>query len=79
VDEEIGVSSIVGDRRGPLVQLVWGSKVAQFSPTEARAHALRILEAAEAAVNDAFLVEFLKQKVGAGDDIVGLVLVDYRT
>ena len=52
-----------GTSRRPYVQLVWGAQVAQLSPDDARAHALRLLEVAEAAEQDAFLVEFA-EKIG---------------
>ena len=55
-DDRISISSgYGGTSRKPYVQLVWGAQVAQLSPDETRAHALRLLEVAEAAEQDAFL------------------------
>ena len=57
--DRISISSGYGGHsRKPYVQLVWGKHVAQLSPDEARAHALLLLEVAEAAEQDAFIVEF---------------------
>ena len=45
-----GVSAFTGDG---FVTLKWGESAGQLTPAEARAHALAILEAAEAAESDA--------------------------
>lgn len=67
--EQISITSLLGDRRGALVQLVWGSQVAQLTPEEARAHALRILECAEAAEQDAFLFDWLRTSENGGEPV----------
>ncbi len=76
--DRISVSSIYGDRRGPLVQIIWGSNIAQLTPQEARAHALSVLEAAEATVYDAFLLEFLAEKVGIMGKQMVAIMADFR-
>ncbi len=76
--ENIGVSSIYGDRQGPLVQIVWGPNVAQYPPQEARALALTIIEAAEASVYDAFLLDFLAERVGVTKAQMAAVMLDFR-
>ncbi len=66
--EMIHIESIYGARTGePLVELRWGAEEGQFTPDEARAHALRVLEAAEAAEQDAFLMDWLLHQVGVID------------
>ena len=57
--DTIWVASLVSaTTREGVVMFTWGEKRAQLSLEEARAHARRILEAAEAAETDALLVEF---------------------
>lgn len=63
MSDVIGISSGYGAQRKAYVQLVWGEKVAQLTPDEARAHALRILECAAAAETDAFLLEWTRETV----------------
>lgn len=61
----IEIESMVGrSAREPYVILTWGEERGRLTPTEARHHARRILEAAEAADQDAFMVHFLVDKVG---------------
>jgi hypothetical protein len=49
------------------------------SPTEARAFALSIIEAAEAAETDQLVMEWLKDAVGVQDDLDAVkVLKDFR-
>lgn len=66
----IGVQSIVSMRtREPLVLITWGDQSGQLSPDEARQHALRILECAEAAESDAFVFGWLTRDiVGTAED-----------
>jgi hypothetical protein len=77
---DILVESTVSHRTlEPLVTLRWGLMRGQLSPDEARAHALLILEAAEAAQSDAFLVHFLKTKIGVQEiEKIAMVLSDMR-
>lgn len=65
-------------RRG-IVRLGYGITFdLQVSPFEARKIALSILEAADAAEGDEFLVTFLQKKVGVGLDGAVAVLRDFR-
>ncbi len=50
----------------------------QLSPTDARALAFNILSAAEAAENDAFLIEFVKEELNQDDHVAASILVEYR-
>jgi len=63
----------------PFIQLILGDKViAQQSPEMARAHALAMLEAAEAAEQDAFIVHFAKTRMGVDENVAAHILVDFR-
>lgn len=63
----------------PFVQLLQDEQIiAQMSPEMARDHARAITEAAEAAEQDAFIVEFMQQRVGLDFDSAAKVLVDLR-
>ena len=68
--ETIWAKSIVSGRTFmPLVELEWGKKTAQLDIEEARELALHILEAAEAAVSDAFVFHWLtKDTIGTTED-----------
>jgi len=63
----------------PFVIMRWGSQAGRFSPDDARQHAYKILEAANSAETDAFLIHFLAEKVGLGREICAPVLRDFRT
>lgn len=64
----------------PFVQVVIDAldASAQMSPAEARSLALNLLEAAEAAESDAFLVTFLRDTIGAEDRSIASILTDFR-
>lgn len=62
----------------PLVELGWGEDVHQVSPDEARAIAVSIFEAAESAETDAFIVQWLRGKIGLEIRGVAQVLRDFR-
>lgn len=75
----IEVESMVASRsREPFVVLKWGAESGQLTPAQARDHARRILEAAEAADQDAFLVWWLTERVGATGEHAGGLLVEFR-
>lgn len=64
----------------PFVQLILrGDVIAQMDSTEARDHARAITEAAEAAEQDAFLVDWLQYKMDLTFDQACASLIDYRT
>ena len=63
----------------PFIQLIRNDQViAQMSVSQAREHGLAILEAAEAAEQDAFLVQFAKDRLGVDDRCAAIILQDFR-
>ncbi len=75
------VSSGFGHRtQAPFVQVLVEAAdfMAQMSPGEARGLALNLLQCADAAESDAFLIGFLRAKVGVEDEAVAGVLADFR-
>lgn len=79
----IWVSSLFGlETREPLVEICMeyeGRNLSiQVSPDEARKIALNILAAAEAALGDAFLVQFARDRVGTSDQGAAHMLHEYR-
>lgn len=71
-------SMVSGRTREPFVVLRWGAEGGQLTPMEARQHARRLLEAAEAADQDAFLVDFLRDRVGVDVPQQMAVLLEFR-
>lgn len=75
----IRLEGIVSSRTGaPKVTIRWGLQLAQLSPAEARERALAVLECADAAESDAFLVTFLKEKINLPPDKYGVILNEFR-
>jgi hypothetical protein len=69
----------VNQKGEPFVQLILdGVVIAQMDPEDARDHARAITEAAEAAEQDAFLVTWVKEKVGAGPAEAAVMLQEFR-
>lgn len=69
----------VNPKGEPFVQLLKGEHIiGQMSPEQARDHARAIMEAAEAAEQDAFMMAFLQQKIGLDFHQAGQVLIDFR-
>lgn len=68
------------NRQGePFIQLILGDKlIAQQSVTQAREHAMAILEACEAAEQDAFLIDWLTTKLDAEPAMGAGTLQDFR-
>jgi hypothetical protein len=63
----------------PFVQLLRGTEiVGQMSCEEARDHARAMLEAAEAAEQDAFMMSWVVNHVGAGKEAAVGLIVDFR-
>ena len=58
---ESGVSAKTGE---PFMHLRWGDQAGQFSPADARDHAMRIIDAAAASEFDAALVKALTTEMG---------------
>jgi hypothetical protein len=80
-DEKDGLwhQSGINQQGEPFVQLLRGEKIiAQMDPEQARDHASAITEAAEAAEQDAFMVHFLREKIGLTLHEAGRVLVEFR-
>ncbi len=71
-------SSVHADNRAPWVHLQWADKKGMLTPDEARQFALSVLEAAEAAEHDAFLVEFLTKDIESDFSIAISVLREFR-
>lgn len=51
----------------PLIKMQWGNESGQMTVEEARAHALHVLEVAEAAEYDAAYHRFLTEEMGLDD------------
>lgn len=70
-----GVSAFSGD---PFIAMHWGAESGQFTPDQARQHALKILECAEAAESDAAIVSWAETKMGMDKQTAVLILKDLR-
>jgi hypothetical protein len=67
----------------PFVQLLMSKDgketfIGQMSPDDCRQHALAILEAAEAAEQDAFLMWFVREKLGGDLAMAGGIMQEFR-
>ena len=79
-DGMIWVTTLVSQRTGEaVVEFTWGDKRAQLTCEEARKHALGVLECAEAAETDAFIVEFFHQELGMERDKAIGILRSFRS
>ena len=77
--DEIKITSLVDCQTGKaLVRIDWGPQSGQLTAAEARAHALRVLEAAEAAETDLFLVTWAPEVVGLKMEQAVTLLRDFR-
>ena len=70
-----GVSAFTG---AGFVTLRWASESAQMTPDEARQHALRILECAEAAESDAAVFAFFRARLEVEPAVAGHMVADLR-
>lgn len=71
-EKRIDITSGVSHRTGHgFVELHWGTESGQLTPTETRLHALRLLEAADAAESDAFIVGWMREHVHGSDEAIG--------
>jgi len=78
-DDVLWHQSGVNPKGEPFVQLIRGDKViAQMSPEQARDHGHAIIEAAEAAEQDAFIYDWVLNRVGSGQEQAAGLLVDFR-
>lgn len=72
----ITFSSIYGLKsREPMIHFKWGKEEGSLSVTEARAHAIAVLETIEAAIGDAFLFEFSAKFDPENPDKAGAVML----
>jgi hypothetical protein len=63
----------------PFIQLLQDDQpICQFTPEQARSHARDLLECTEAAEQDAFMVSFMREKVGLDQKGAIAMLVDFR-
>lgn len=75
------VESMVASRSGEpavIVTVNGADFTTNMSVAEARDMAFNLLGAAEAAEGDAFLVDFLKNQVGAEEQYAVAILMDFR-
>lgn len=78
-DDILWHQSGVNSKGEPFVQLLRGNRViGQMSPQEARDHAQAMIEAAEAAEQDAFIRDWVMTKVGAGEAQAAGLIADFR-
>jgi hypothetical protein len=78
-DNVLWHQSGVNAKGEPFVQLIHGDKViAQMDVEQARDHGRTIIEAAEAAETDAFIFDWVCNKVGSGPEQAMGLLVDFR-
>jgi len=76
---QIWVNSIVSSKTlEPWVTVEWGERRGQLRPDEARAHAVGVLEAANAAESDAFVMEVLMKDAALSLHTAFQALVDFR-
>ncbi|MFN8468578.1 MAG: hypothetical protein U0X20_23670 [Caldilineaceae bacterium] len=77
--DQIWVSSIYGwNTRQPAVSLMIDGKDTQLSPAKAREVAQMLLQAAEAAISDAFLFAYVSKDVGVDDEQAAQLVIHYR-
>ena len=73
------VQALYGARtRQPLVHFVIGERRVDLTTTKAREIAQMLVEAAEAAEGDGFLVEFMREEAGLEDGQIGPLLAAFR-
>ncbi len=79
LDDFLITSGYGAETREPFVQLNFNDlAVAKMSPENARDLAVLLLRASDAAYSDAFLVEFVKEKLGGDDSMAGVILLEFR-
>lgn len=79
-DRVLWHQSGVNPKGEPFVQLLLGDEIiAQLDPEQAREHAQAILEATEAAEQDAFLMTWSQEAFGIGLKEAAAIMVAYRT
>jgi hypothetical protein len=61
---DLFVGSLVNAKRAPIVEIRWPGGGCQMEITQAREHAIQILEACEAAISDALLLVVVEDEMG---------------
>jgi hypothetical protein len=78
-DDIIWHQSGINLKGEPFVQLLRGTSIiGQMTPQEARDHARAVLEATEAAEQDAFLWKFAHEKLGCADQAAMGLIIEFR-
>lgn len=78
-DRTLWHQSGVNKNGEPFIQLLIDEDVVcQLSPEEARDHAKNVLEATEASEQDAFMLDFMQQKLGLDVQRAMQVIIDFR-
>lgn len=70
-----GVSAFDGS---PFVMVQWGKQTGQLTPDEADAHAVAVIQAAQAARHDAAIMAELQESVGLDRNTAGHFLLALR-
>lgn len=77
--QHVFITGLVSQQtKGPRVQIEIGDCKTQCTAEKAREIALMILEASEAAMSDAFLVNFLMEKTKVPYDAAITVMAEFR-
>jgi hypothetical protein len=76
----LSVESIVSSKTGEgMVMIRWFTHISQLAIEDAREMAFTLLEACEFAKSDAFLVEFLKERIKINDpEAICRILLEFR-
>ncbi len=78
-DDVLWHQSGINGKGEPFVQLIRGTQIiAQMDVEQARDHGRAIIEAAEAAETDAFIFDWVVNRVGSGREQAAGLLVDFR-
>lgn len=70
-----GVSAFDGT---PFVMVQWGKQTGQLTPDEADAHAVAVIQAAQAARHDAAIMQELQESIGVDFQTAGRFLLALR-
>jgi hypothetical protein len=77
-EEKITMTSGVSPEGKPFVHYLWDDKKCQWSPDEARQHALHLLAVAEAAEHDSCIFKFFRDKMDLDFAGAATVIADFR-
>ena len=79
LDNVLWAQSGVNRKGEPFVQLLLNEKaICQFTVEEARGFANNIVQASEAAEQDAFLLDFFQHTLGTSEEHASKVLIEFR-